>query len=169
MTGTPFQPHDIRHHLSVLPEMSENNLRNFIRGRRREYVVLYHGTTRERAERIIVEGLKPTTSTRRNSYQSASGYCYLTPDHEMAKAYAMHGAPMAPDHTVLRIIARFNRLQPDGDNIANKQREAGIVIASNAISSIAHCHSVRVRGRIGPESISIFYHVSDGYKTVWEG
>lgn len=75
-------------------------------------IVLYHGTSSEFD--IMEQGLKPTTLNRRNSYQSTSGFVYLSLFKGLAEQYAEIAYPQQ-QIKVYKVIVPIEDLKPDKD------------------------------------------------------
>jgi hypothetical protein len=115
---------------------------------RNELVVLYHGT--DPSLPIETQGLKPTSATRRRSYQSANGYVYLANTPERAANFGALGN--GGRCVVYEIVARVRHLLPDRDQLDN-QRSIGVVVGNSIGESIVYGGGVRVRGRIAPWAV----------------
>jgi len=109
------------------------------------YVTLFHGASKSAS--IEEEGLKPTSPSRRRSYQSTSGYVYLAPTPERAKMFGDLANQSKSD--VYAVTVRVIDLKADSDQLAN-QRAEGADVGNSVAESIVYGGSVRVRGRIEP-------------------
>ena len=56
-----------------------------------KYMIFFHGTGANLKEKILQEGLLPTSNNRRRSYQSTNGYVYLANDFHRACTFANLG------------------------------------------------------------------------------
>lgn len=126
----------------------------WIRGNSAPYenklVKFYHAT--DPSLPIEQEGLKPTSTNRRRSYQSASGYVYLAATPERAKAFGDLGNQ--GKSVIYEVLVRIRHLLPDLDQL-NNQRAAGrwTEIGNSIGESIVYGGGVRVKGRIEPWAI----------------
>ena len=77
-----------------------------------DYVRLYHGTSSKFD--IIHQGMLKTTLHRRNSYQSASGYVYLSIWPSSARMFGELAYPKQ-DVTVYAVDVKIRELLPDLD------------------------------------------------------
>ena len=64
------------HHIFYSAPKSLKDLRKYLRDNPNQFVSLYHGTSAEFP--IMIQGLRPTSHNRRNSFQSTSGYVCLS-------------------------------------------------------------------------------------------
>ena len=115
-----------------------------------EYVRLYHATAK--AAPILKEGLKPTSASRRRSYQSTSGYVYLAATAARAKAFGDLGN--GGSSVVYEVLVPIRRLKADIDQLSN-HRIAGALVGNSLAESIAYAGTVRVKGSIEPWAIQL--------------
>lgn len=108
-----------------------------------EYVTLYHGTGI--SVPVLKEGLKPTSATRRRSYQATSGYVYLAPTYERAKTFG-DLANMGKSK-VYAVQVPVNKLLADRDQL-NNQRAVGVEVGNTVAESLVYGGSARVKGKI---------------------
>jgi len=113
-----------------------------------KFVKMYHGTAASIP--VEVEGLKPTTSKRRRSYQSESGYVYLAATPYRAKTFGDMGNQ--GKCVVYEVIVRVRKLLPDTDQL-NNQRSVGKEVCNTIGESIIFGGGGRVKGRIEPWAI----------------
>ena len=106
-------------------------------------VKFYHGAGVGVA--IEEEGLKPTSSTRRRSYQSASGFVYLANTPERAEVFGKM-ANMG-QCVVYEVAVLIRNLLPDRDQLDNK-RSVGEDVGNSIGESILYGGGVRVKGHI---------------------
>lgn len=115
-----------------------------------KYVKLYHAT--DPGIPIEKEGLKPTSATRRRSFQSSSGYVYLANTPERAKAFGDRGNQGRS--VVYEVLVQIRHLLADKDQL-NNQRSVGRVLGDSVGESIAYGGGVRVKGAIAPWAIRL--------------
>lgn len=115
------------------------------------YVKMYHGTDAHLP--IEHEGLKPTSTTRRRSYQSTSGYVYLANTPERAKTFGDLGN--GGICVVYEVVVPIRSLLPDHDQLAN-QRSVGTDVANSIGESIVYGGGARIKGRIEPWAVRRF-------------
>lgn len=118
---------------------------------RNSYVKMYHATCVSLP--IEQEGLKPTSVTRRRSYQSLSGYVYLANTPERAKAFGDLGNGGAS--LVYEVVVPIRSLQADKDQLSN-QRSVGHAIGDSLGESIVYGGGARVKGAIAPWAVRLF-------------
>lgn len=110
-----------------------------------KYVRLYHATCPFLP--IEEEGLKPTSTTRRRSFQSTSGYVYLAATPERAKSFGDLGN--GGKSVVYEVIVPIRSILTDLDQLSN-QRSVGVNVGNSIGESVAYGGGVRVKGRIEP-------------------
>lgn len=116
-----------------------------------KHVKLYHGTHPD--HQILQQGLLPTSSSRRLSLQSASGYVYLATTPEMAKQFGDIGNGIN-NSKVYEVTVPIHKLLPDKDQLKNKRMYSPDDSIGNTIGdSIVHGKTVRVKGKIDPWQI----------------
>lgn len=108
---------------------------------------MYHGTGEEFD--IEHQGLLPTTSRRRNSYQSGSGYVYLSIYPGMAEDFARMAFPTKP-RALYQVEVPVYMLLPDKDQLANQRHYAERSVGNSLAESIIFGHGARVKGKIPP-------------------
>jgi hypothetical protein len=113
-----------------------------------KFVKMYHAT--DPSLPIESEGLKPTSATRRRSYQSSSGFVYLANTPERAKNFGDLGN--GGRCVVYEVIVRIRHLKADIDQL-NNQRGVGKDVGNSIGESIIYGGGVRVAGRIDPWAI----------------
>lgn len=116
------------------------------------YVKLYHATAPDLD--IEGEGLKPTSTTRRRSYQSTSGFVYLANTPDRAKTFGDMGNK--GHSTVYEVIVPIRKLLADKDQLFNQRvalAETGESIGNSIGESIVYGGGVRIKGYIEPWAI----------------
>ena len=113
-----------------------------------KYVKFYHGTAKGLP--IEEKGLLPTSTTRRKSYQSESGYVYLANTPERAKTFGDLGNMSNSD--VYEVVVPVNKLLPDLDQL-NNLRSTGEKIGNTLGDSIVYGGGVRIKGKIEPYAV----------------
>jgi hypothetical protein len=116
-----------------------------------KYVKMYHGTGASLP--IEEEGLKPTSTTRRRSYQSASGYVYLANTPARAKMFGDLGN--GGKCVVYEVVVPVRNLLADKDQLTN-QRSVGKEVGDSIGDSIVYGGGVRVKGAIEPWALRRF-------------
>ena len=105
------------------------------------YVELYHGT--DPSLPILEQGLKPTSATRRRSYQSSNGYVYLAVTPERAKSFGDAGNE---GHSVVYAVQiPVRTMLPDKDQLANHRSVGNIpdALSDSIAVSIVYAGTVR--------------------------
>ena len=118
-----------------------------------DYVRLYHGTASKFD--IMHQGLLKTTSKRRNSYQSASGYVCLSIYPSSARTFGELAYPNQ-DVTVYAVDIKIRELCPDKDQLFNKRRYGSgdfDFLKDTLAESLIFGHGARVRRVIRPWEI----------------
>lgn len=111
------------------PNPSAENISEFnkwLKEHKDDYVRLYHGTSSTNP--IKEQGIKTTTATRRKSYQSESGYVYLSRFPTMAKAFGEMNNPGKT--SVYSVDLKISELKSDLDQLKNK-RMVGMSLMMN--------------------------------------
>ena len=121
-----------------------NDLNAYFKKNSNKLFVLYHGT--DRSIPILEEGLKKTSEKRRRSYQSESGYVYLTPFKDTARTFGEMGNPYGAKVYKVKMPVRF--LLPDKDQLGNKREVSDFTIGDTLAESVILGGSVRVNGNI---------------------
>lgn len=129
-------------------DKAEKETRKFLRNccRMKDYFALYHGTTVK--HNIMMEGLLPTSNSRKKSLQSANGYVCLSIYPDMARTFGKMAYPQ--DEIVVYEVAIPLRLMlPDKDQLKNKRQWSGdSSIGTDLACSIVHGSGCRVKGAI---------------------
>ena len=109
------------------------------------WVRLYHGT----AAHVPVgnQGLLPTSTRRRNSLRSRSGYVSFSifPGH--AEMFALLAFPRR-SVTVYGVDLRVRELRPDLDQLRNQRAWAERCVQPTLAHSLAYGHGAQVRGAV---------------------
>lgn len=124
---------------------------------RNDYVLLYHAT----GIRIPIaqEGLKPTSATRRRSFQSQPGFVYLAATPERAKNFGDMGNQSQSRVYAVNVLVR--NLKPDLDQL-NNQRSVGKDVGNSLAESILWGGGARVKGAVGPWDVREVHQGPDG-------
>lgn len=132
------------------------NLVSWLKQDPNRFVRLYHGTAAK--HNVMVEGLLPTSGSRRNSLHSGSGYVYLSVFPTSAEDFARMAYP-GKDIVVYAVDISIRRLKPDKDQLRNKRYWGGEKyqdIGNSLAESLIYGHGARVEGKINPMQISVF-------------
>lgn len=128
-------------------------LQAFLDANPNRLIRLYHGTAAKHP--VTEKGLLPTTATRRNSLQSASGFVCLSIYPGMAEDFARMAYPGQP-RVVYAVDIPIRDLLPDLDQLRNKRywgEKSSMEIRDTLADSLAIGSGARVKGRISPASI----------------
>lgn len=143
-----------------LPEMYDESpesiarLNKWLRSHKDTTVRLYHGTGAGRP--IMQQGLLPTSAKRRNSYQSTSGYVYLSVWPSLARMFGELSNPY-DEVVVYAVDIKVKELKPDLDQLYNKRATGAYDYAGNTLAdSLIIGHGARVRRKIWPYEITVF-------------
>ena len=115
-----------------------------------KYVVMYHGTGVNIP--ILEQGLKPTSITRRRSYQSTSNYVYLANTPQRAKLFGDLGNSSKSVVYAVRVLVRD--LKADIDQL-NNLRIVGNKIGNSLAESIIYGGGARIKGKVPPQDIEL--------------
>ena len=128
-------------------------MKKWLREHKDDYVRLYHGTSS--SFDIAHQGLLPTSARRRNSFQSQSGYVYLSVWPSLARTFGEIGNPYH-ETVVYAVDIKVSDLKPDTDQLYNKRMTGEYDFAGNTLAdSIIIGHGARVRGKIEPWRIKL--------------
>ena len=115
------------------------------------YIKMYHATSPN--INILEEGLKPTTTSRRRSYQSESGYVYLANTPQRAKFFGDLGNQ--GESVVYEVVVPVNKLYPDTDQL-NNLRSTGVKVGNSLEESLVYGGGARFKGKIEPYAIRVY-------------
>jgi len=141
---------DVKARNHTLEPEEVREFQRWLVSKRSEFIRLYHGTWD--GHDVINKGLLPTTTKRRNSYQSSSGYVYLTYDPQRARSF---GSMAYPGRGIVVYAADVlvRSLHPDKDQLAN-MRSVGYDIGDSLAESFIYGAGARVKGKV--TNISVF-------------
>lgn len=126
-----------------------DDFNRWLQQHKNEYVRLYHGTSER--NNISDEGIKKTSSKNRKSYQSQSGYVYLSRYPNMARSFGEINN--MSDTQVYAVDIKIKDLLPDLDQI-NNQRAIGKEINNTLAESLIYGGGARVKRHIMPYEVS---------------
>ena len=79
-----------------------------------ENVVMYHGTSDVNFEKIIKNGLRPTSSEFNKAWQNTKdGWVYLARDENLSNKYALQSTRFGGKPIILKVETPYNKLEPD--------------------------------------------------------
>lgn len=116
-------------------------------------VKLYHGTSAN--INILKDGLLTTKVKTKKSFQSQTGYVYLSIFPDMAKTFGDIAYPY-DDIVVYEVIVPIYLLQADKDQLYNQRLHAGRNVGDSLAESALYGHGFRVKGDIPPYMISVY-------------
>lgn len=129
------------------------------------WVRLYHGT----AAHVPVEaqGLLPTSTRRRNSLQSRSGYVSFSiyPGH--AEMFALLAFPRRTV-TVYGVDLRVRELVPDLDQLRNQRAWAERCVKPTLAHSLAYGHGAQVRGAVNATRLFAVRRVAPSQEALYD-
>lgn len=137
------------------PEPSVSDIKAFdtwLNEHREDYIRLYHGTSAANVSDIEKNGIKVTTTTRRKSYQSESGYVYLSRFPDMAKTFGDMNN-MSGKTVVYACDLKIKELKADMDQLNNK-RSVGIYAGATLAASLLIGNGARIKRTINNYEIS---------------
>ena len=121
-----------------------------------KYLVFFHSTSNGLKDKILQEGLLPTTNKRRRSYQSTNGYVYLASYREKAEMFGSMGN--SNDYCTFAVIVKTTDISIDMDQLRNKKAmQWGYIeeIKETLADSIWYGGGVRVKGMIQPYQLAL--------------
>lgn len=128
-------------------------LNSYLKRNKQNSIVLYHGTSPR--NNILSDGLLKTTTKRRLSYQSTSGFVYLAIFPDMAKMYSDVGYGIS-NSVVYKVIVPIEYIKPDTDNLYNKRMYSPTLDVQDTLAdSLFYANTFKVKGNIPPYMISI--------------
>lgn len=119
-----------------------------------KYMVFFHSTGLNLKDKILEEGLLPTTNKRRRSYQSTNGYVYLASYRDKAERFGNLGN--GENICTFAVLVKTTDICIDMDQLRNKKAaQYGYIeeIKETLADSIWHGGGVRVKGMIQPYQI----------------
>jgi len=126
------------------------SINKYLKSHKLDNIVLYHGTHPD--NNILDEGLLKTTTNRRLSRQSSSGFVYLALFPDSAKQYSDIGYGIS-NSAVYKITVPIEYLKPDDDNLKNVRQYGKIDVGTTLADSFIYAHTFRVAGNIPPYMI----------------
>lgn len=127
-------------------------LSRLLKNNKDSYITLYHGTSVR--HRIKEQGLLKTTARRRNSYQSESGYVYLSLFHSSARLFGELAYPY-DKVCVYAIKIRIKELKADKDQLRNNRLFANEDVGNTLADSFVFGHGARVKRNIFPYELQL--------------
>lgn len=138
-------------------------------------ITFFHGSSIMDFEKILDKGILPTTKKNRNSYQSSSGFVYLTPYLYIAQIFGNYAAHWRQHSSfnnekansiIYKIDVSITNLSPDRDQIINKNKnklEHEQPLSFNFAESLIEGKSIRNKGMIYLSSIKsvIVYDIEE--------
>ena len=101
------------------------------------------------------QGILKTTSRRRNSAQSTSGFVYLSLYPDSARTFGELAYPKQ-DVLVYSVDIKIKELKPDSDQLRNKRLwDAECKIGDTLADSLIFGHGARVARNIYPYEIGV--------------
>lgn len=121
------------------------HLARWLRANPDGWLRLYHGTAAHAP--VETQGLLPTSTRRRNSLQSRSGYVSFSifPGH--AEMFALLAFPRQ-SVTVYGVDLRVRELVPDLDQLRNQRAWAERCVKPTLAHSLAYGHGAQVKGAV---------------------
>ena len=127
-------------------------LNKWLRQHREDYVRLYHGTSAKIS--VKEQGLLTTSMKRRRSYQSESGYVYLSLYPSSARTFGEMGYPY-DDVVVYAVDVKIKELRPDTDQLYNKRMYMNEEIGNTLADSLIFGHGARIKRALKPWEIKL--------------
>jgi hypothetical protein len=115
-------------------------------------LTLFHGTSAEFP--IMDQGLLPTTHKRRNSYQSTSGFVYLSVFPSSARMFGQMAFP-CKKVVVYAVTLTIAKLKVDMDQLKNKRIYTQLELKNTLSHSMVFGHGARHKGVVPPYKIKL--------------
>ena len=129
-----------------------SELNRFLKKNKDSYIILFHGTSVR--HRIKEQGLLKTTAKRRKSYQSESGYVYLSLFPSSARLFGEIAYPH-DNVCVYSIRIPVKELKADKDQLRNKRLFSEEDVGNTLAESLIFGHGARVKRNILPYEIQL--------------
>lgn len=139
-----------------ISDYSENNIKKinswfFQKRKSADTIVrLYHGTSPKYD--ISNQGLFTTSISRKHSYQSESGYVYLSIYPQQAKTFGNVGCGIN-NAVVYEVYVPVEWLKPDTDQLRNMRLYGSPDCGNSMADSLLYGDGFRVKGNIPPYAI----------------
>ena len=127
-----------------------NQFQRWLNRNKENYVRLYHGTASNNP--ISEQGILRTTANRKKSYQSESGYVYLSRYPSSARLFGEMNNTTGRT-AVYAVDVKIKELLPDTDQL-NNQRAVGNNVGNTLAESLIFGNGARVRRDIMPYELS---------------
>jgi len=153
-----FFKHKIFHKWIFQNPNSENRkavseFNKWLKEHKDDYCEMYHGT--DASLPILKNGLKKTSSRTKRSYQSQSGYVYLSIYPSMAKTFGEMGYPQKKIN-VYAVKIKISELKADTDQLNNKRMWSEIKKLGNTLAESLNVGSgARIKRNILPSELRI--------------
>lgn len=121
------------------------DFRRWLRDNQNLELVLYHGTSAEFP--VLEQGLLPTSTRRRNSLQSSTGFVSLSVFQSSARQFAEIAFPNRKV-IVYGVRLCIRRLRPDKDQLRNKRMWAQLILPNTLAHSLVFGYGAWHRGKI---------------------
>ena len=119
-----------------------------------KYMIFFHGTASSLKDKILNEGLLPTSTNRRRSYQSTNGYVYLANSYNRAQMFGNLGN--GDKICVFAVLVKTTDIKIDLDQLRNQQiANPDIEIKQTLGDSMYYGGGVRVKGMIQPYQLAL--------------
>jgi len=138
----------VQNNVSNIGEPTEKEIKNintWLRQNKEKYVILFHGTTSKHP--ISDQGLLPTSGKRRHSYQSESGYVYLSMYPSSAEMFGKMAYP-GDEINIYAVKVKIGELKPDKDQLRNKRYYSDQNIGDTLAESLIYGSGARVKRNI---------------------
>jgi hypothetical protein len=141
------QWHSLFHGSPESDDPAIKELDQWLRGNPNAFVRLYHGTAKDHP--IMASGLLPTTSNRRNSLQSRSGYVSLSVYESNARTFGELAYP-GKEIEVYAVTMCVRSLTADKDQLFNQRCHVGRKVKNSLAHSLVFGHGAQVKGKVDP-------------------
>lgn len=158
---------DLKANTKTITAKDIKEFSSWLRSDPNRLVRMYHGTSHKHD--VIGKGLLPTSTTRRRSMQSGSGYVYLTYDPQRAFSFAKHGYPGSQEEpwVIYAVTVSVRNLRADVDQLRNKRMWGGFTdLGTTLAHSMIYSGGARYKGSISPHQISVYGYFDRQYQRV---
>lgn len=126
---------------------------SWLKAHEEEECELYHGTDAKLP--ILQQGLIKTTARTKKSYQSQTGYVYLSIYPETAKLFGEIAYP-GSRISVYAVVLKIKELLPDPDQLKNKKYWCGLSYLGNTLAeSLCAGSGARVKRNVFPYELKL--------------
>ena len=132
-------------------------LSKFLRENKNGFIRMYHGTGKSVPILGLEDrGLLKTTNRTKKSFQSETGYVYLSVYPESAKTFGEICYPYDKPAIIYEVVIPVSELRPDTDQLRNARQFGNKKVGDTLVESLVIGHGARVKGHIPKYMINIY-------------